>query len=183
MKALVVYESMFGNTEAVARAVRDGLAEQLEVELRAVADAEAPVTGLVDLIVVGGPTHAFSMSRPSTRSDALGKGATHGQQDLGLREWLGRLRRGPHSELVAAFDTRVQKVRRLPGSAARKASKTARDLGYSPAGTESFYVEDVPGPLLPGELDRARAWGRRLADEMAQRSHGRPVVEPRHPSS
>lgn len=175
MKALVVYESMFGNTEAVARAIADGLATQMDVDLQEVTQAPQQITDLVDLIVVGGPTHAFSLSRPSTRAQALDQGATRGEQNLGLREWLAQLRKGPHSELVAAFDTRVEKVRRLPGSAAKKAAKVAHDLGYAPAGKESFYVADSPGPLMPGELDRAKAWGEQLATEMAARAHGRPV--------
>ena len=175
MKALVVYESMFGNTEEVARAVADGLRTKMDVDLREVTQAPQQITQLVDLIVVGGPTHAFSLSRPSTRAQALEQGATHGSGKLGLREWLAHLRRGPHSELVAAFDTRVEKVRRLPGSAAKKAAKVAHDLGYAPAGRESFYVTATPGPLLPGELKRATAWGEELASEMAARAHGRHV--------
>ena len=175
MRALVVYESMFGNTEAVARAIADGLRGEMDVDLREVSRAPAPVTDLVDLIVVGGPTHAFSMTRPSTRAQALIQGATHGKQDIGLREWLNHLRSGPHSELVAAFDTRVDKARWLPGSAAKKAAKVAHDLGYTPAGRQSYYVADTSGPLMPGELDRAEAWGRELATAMAARARGRHV--------
>jgi len=176
MKALVVYESMFGNTEAVARAVSEGVGETLDVSLHEVSTAPAPITDLVDLVVVGGPTHAFSLSRPSTRADAIEKGATHGEADTGLREWIGQLRKGPHSECVAAFDTRADKVRRLPGSAARKAAKLLRVDGYTSVGTESFYVSDTAGPLLPGETERAVAWGRRLGEDMVARAHGRPVV-------
>jgi flavodoxin len=174
MRALVVYESMFGNTEAVARAVADGIGASMDVELHEVSTAPA-ITGLVDLVVVGGPTHAFSLSRPSTRADAIDKGATHGGTNVGLREWIGHLRRAPHSEYVAAFDTRVDRVRRLPGSAARKAVKLLRNDGYTSVGSESFYVSDVSGPLLPGEIERAAAWGSRLGEDMRARSHGRPA--------
>src|SRR3954465_4077978 len=130
MKALIVYESMFGNTEKVARAVAAGLADGMEVEVDEVSAAPAQVTDLVDLIVVGGPTHAFSLSRPSTRADAHERGATQGEVDGGLREWLGRLSGRPHSELVAAFDTRAERVRRLPGSAAHTAARLARHHGF-----------------------------------------------------
>ena len=173
MKALVVYESMFGNTEAVARAIADGIRGVMDVELHEVAEAPAPVTDPVDLIVVGGPTHAFSMTRPSTRAQALSQGATHGEEAIGLREWLHRLEGGRHSELVAAFDTRVDKARRLPGSAAKSAAKVAHRLGYAPAGRRSFYVTDTSGPLLPGELERAEAWGRKLATAMTVRAPDR----------
>jgi len=167
MKALMVYESMFGNTGKVAGAVAAGLAETMEVEVHEVSTAPAHVAEPVDLVVVGGPTHAFSLSRPSTRADAIAKGATQGSSDVGIREWLARLERRPHPKLMAAFDTRSERVRRLPGSAAHKAAKLARHHGFRVAGVESFYVSDIAGPLLPDELERATAWGRQLAAELS----------------
>ncbi|HET6626429.1 MAG TPA: hypothetical protein VFG63_08560 [Nocardioidaceae bacterium] len=175
-KALVVYESMFGNTEQVARAVGDGLAEHLDVEVLEVGQAPAPILDLLDLVVVGGPTHAFSMSRPGTREDARRQGATQGDAAIGIREWLTRLHAGPHSELVATFDTRVEKVRHLPGSAARAAGKVVKRLDYTPAvKAESFYVVDVDGPLVLGEVARARSWGEQLGAEVLRRAH-QPIV-------
>lgn len=94
MRALVVYESMFGNTESVARAVATALGRWMGVALQDVSQAPGPADAAVDLVVVGGPTHAFSLSRGSTRADAISQGATHGKQDVGLREWLARLHRG-----------------------------------------------------------------------------------------
>jgi hypothetical protein len=68
----------------------------------------------------------------------------------------------------AAFDTRVDMVRRLPGSAAKAAAKVARKRGYqSITRPESFYVQDVPGPLLDGEVQRAEVWGTQLAESLA----------------
>ena len=163
MRALVVYESLFGNTEQVALAITSGLSEHLDVELLEVTDAPQVITEALNLIVIGGPTHAFSMTRPSTREDAFRQGASHGSTAVGLREWLEQLGKGSHSSLVATFDTRVSKVRHLPGSAAKGAAKLVHKLGYSSAAqAESFYVEDVTRPLLEGELDRAHAWGEML---------------------
>src|SRR5512141_1249355 len=148
MKALVVYESMFGNTKRVAQAVAHELGQQMTVEVHDVSDAPTRINDLVDLIVIGGPTHAFSLSRPNTRSDAVLRGAVAGSADYGLREWLEQLPTGPHSESIATFDTRVDKVRHLPGSAAKKADRIARAHGYPGAlARESFYVADVDGPL------------------------------------
>lgn len=176
MKALVVYESLFGNTEQVAQAITLGLSKHGEVELLEVTDAPAVITETFDLFVLGGPTHAFSMTRPSTREDAFRQGATQGSTSVGLREWLEHLRKGPHSELVATFDTRVAKVRHLPGSAAKGAAKVALRLGYDAAApAESFYVEDVRGPLLEGEPTRAQAWGARLGAQAAVRGVERGV--------
>lgn len=164
MKALIVYESMFGDTEQVARAVADGLSTRMAVELVAASQAPAPLDELVDLVVVGGPTHAFSMPRQNTREDAVRQGAEGVDTATGIREWIDHLHRGPHSEKVATFDTRIGKVRHLPGSAAKSAAKGMRRQGYATVlKPESFWVEDVAGPLVEGELERARAWGEELA--------------------
>lgn len=174
MKALVVFESLFGNTEQVARAVATGLSRHMQVELREVSEAPRAINDFLDLLVVGGPTHAFTMTRPNTREDAIRQGASRGSREIGIREWLANLHSGPHSELVATFDTKVEKVRHLPGSAAKGAAKVARKRGYPSAGrAESFYVADVSGPLLEGELDRAQAWGERLGKEAAARAVGK----------
>jgi hypothetical protein len=163
MKALVIYESMFGNTEQVARAIASGLEPLLEVQVVDIAHAPAEPPDDVAMVVAGGPTHAFSMSRPNTRAEAERKGAPN-SGGAGLREWLDALPSGYHAQQIATFDTRVAKVRHLPGSAAKRAAKSARRHGFNAlAPAESFYVEDLEGPLVAGELDRASAWGERLA--------------------
>ncbi|WP_110182906.1 flavodoxin family protein [Nocardioides solisilvae] len=168
MSTLVVHESMWCNTRAVAEAVAEGLRERVgDVEVLDVARAPSPLPHGVDLLVAGGPTHAFSMSRASTRRDAVTKGAEPGHEARGLREWLDAL--PSHDRLaVATFDTRVAKVRRFPGSAAKAAAKEVRrhHLGRL-VDVESFWVDDMAGPLLEGELDRARAWGASLAEHLA----------------
>lgn len=160
MTTLVVHESMFGNTRAVATAIAAALpAPVVTVE---VSDAPATLPSHVDLLIVGGPTHAFSMSRSSTRHDAVAQGASHVDGAIGIREWLAALTPAPHVR-VATFDTRVTKVRKLPGSAARSASRVVakRGLGHVVA-VESFYVDGVEGPLLDGEVERAAGWARSL---------------------
>ena len=173
-KALVVYESMWGNTEKVARAVAEGLASALQVEVYEVTDAPGSPTQDVDLLVVGGPTHAFSMTRASTRQDARSQGADHGGE-TGLREWLDGLPSGEPAQHVATFDTRVEKMRHLPGSAAKSAARVVHRHGYQRAdASESFYVTGVDGPLVDGELERASAWGRRIAAGVQDRAPVRP---------
>jgi hypothetical protein len=160
MSALVVVESMWGNTRAVGDAVGRGLGEDAAVV--DVTDAPSTLPQDVDLLVVGGPTHAFSMSRSKTRHDAVERGAHENPEDAGIREWLAQL--APSGSVdVATFDTRVEKVRRLPGSAAKAAAKEIRrhHLGHLVA-TESFYVDDMQGPLRDGELERAEMWGAQL---------------------
>jgi len=163
MRGLVVYESLFGNTARIAQAVVDGLKERLDVELHSVAEGKLPEGA--DLLVIGGPTHAFSMSRVTTRQDAVNQGAK-ADPTIGLREWLEELPEG-NGTPFAAFDTRVDMVRRLPGSAAKAAAKMARKRGYqSLTRPESFYVQDTPGPLLDGEAQRAEVWGLQLAESL-----------------
>jgi hypothetical protein len=160
MKALVVYESMWGNTRQVANAIAEGLGGVPATEVGTV---DADELKDLDLLVVGGPTHAFSMSRASTRRDAAQKGATGGHDDLGIREWLDALP-SDLTAAVATFDTRATKVRHLPGSAARSAAKEIkRHHGGRVVDQESFYVLDMEGPLMEGELDRARSWAASLA--------------------
>ena len=160
MKALVVYESMFGNTETIARAIADGLAGTCEVTLADV--RAAPSAEGADLLVAGAPTHAFGLSRPSSREQAERSGAVRaGAVETGLREYLAAA--PPLTGLAAAaFDTRVDKP--ITGSAARKAHRLLRRLGCRllvPPG--SFRVGGTTGPLLAGEADRARRWATVLA--------------------
>jgi hypothetical protein len=170
MKALVVYESMFGNTQKIAEAVAAGLRRHLEVQLLPVGRAAAPLVEAVDLVVVGGPTHAFSMTREGTREDAVRQGAVAPDVSTGIREWIDRLGTGPRTQELATFDTRVAKVRHLPGSAAKAAARHLHKRGYRPVvKPESFLVQDTSGPLLPGEVERARQWGEQLAVTLVQR--------------
>ena len=164
MRALVVYESMFGCTRDVARAVAEGLAAEAQVEVVEVGLAPAEVPPDVELVVVGGPTHAFSMSRPGTREDAArqGGGAVVSGR-IGIREWLDGIAHLPPGVVAATFDTRVSRPR-VPGSAARAAHRHLRRLGArTPVSPETFWVAGTRGPLVPDEPERARAWGRDLA--------------------
>lgn len=165
MRALVVYESMYGNTQAIAAAIAAGLTESgFEVSTSEVGEAPTDL-GQLDLVVAGGPTHAFSMSRVSTREDAATKGDNPViSQGIGLREWIEALEPLASADevAVATFDTRVRHPR-VPGSAARAARKHLRQHGFravDPATT--FWVDGMEGPLLDGEEDRARSWGRDL---------------------
>jgi hypothetical protein len=146
----------------VARAIADGIRETSDVEVAEITANTPPPDGDISLVVAGGPTHVFSMSRTRTREDAVKNGAHPASAAFGLREWMASLPSGSHKEALATFDTRVNKARAMTGSAARGAAKVARRHGYDAVRTESFFVADMNGPLLEGELDRARAWGQQL---------------------
>ena len=157
-----MYESMFGNTEAIAHAIAEGLSSQLSVELVEVSAAPTTLSD-VDLLVAGGPTHAFGLSRRSTRESAREQ-APNGlvSPGNGLREWLDTVHDDAGTTLIATFDTRVNRPR-VPGSAARAASRRLRRTGFRRTdGPKSFYVTGMIGPLVEGETERARRWGAQL---------------------
>ena len=161
MRAIIVYESIWGNTQDVARAIAGALEPTMDVELIDAQDAPHNVDGY-DLIIVGGPTHAFSMSRPATREAALNQNCPSPVRSRGIREWIHELRSASSLAPVATFDTRADSPR-LPGSAARAARHELRLLGFAAeARPISFYVHGYDGPLLEGELARAAAWAQGL---------------------
>ncbi|MFI1460526.1 flavodoxin family protein [Nocardia carnea] len=172
MRARVVYESVFGNTEAAAVAIARGLREFAEVESVDVAHPRPASHSPVDLLVVGGPTHAFGMSRPRTRQEAAerfgGPDVTGGT--VGIREWLEAEPRASSGARAAVFGTKMQRPGRLPGSAARGIGKRLRRAGYELVRSPiDFYVVGLTGPLAPGEFDRARSWAAHLASQEADR--------------
>lgn len=170
MRAVVIYESMFGNTRSVAEAIASGLSTQgVEVEASEVSSTSSRIDPEVDLLVVGAPTHTFTLSRAETRASAADQ-ATSAlvSPGIGLREWLDQLTPA-EPIVVASFDTHADK--KVPGSAARAAQRRLRRAGYrSLVAAESFYVTGMQGPLVDGELDRARAWGVTLARSLPRTS-------------
>lgn len=167
MKTLVIYESMFGNTQKIARAIASGLSEASEVEIIDVSDAPPTLPAGTDLLIVGGPTHAFSMSRSSTRQDAADRGGAYTDVPEGIREWLAHQDGG--GTRFIAFDTRVD-MPLVPGAASRAASRSANKHGFHVLPPQSFVVEGYTGPLRNGELERAAEWGRHTAENEAARA-------------
>lgn len=168
-RALVVYESIFGNTRKIAEAIAAGLEPGYEVTL--VEAAANPSPEGASLIVVGGPIHAFGMTRPSTRENAEREAEKLGLKDVharpGVREWLEHLQPAASQVDAVAFDTAVKVGWFVIGSAARGEASLLASKGYSMAGRpQHFFVKDMDGPLMPGELERARAWGQGVAELM-----------------
>ena len=176
MRALVVVESIFGNTREVADAVARGVCPTIDTDVRDVSHAPVHLPPDVGLLIVGGPTHAFGMTRASTRSDARsGAAASNPVVNLGIREWLTGLDKPDEGTLAATFDTRISRPR-LRGSAARAAHKWLRQARFElVARPASFWVEGTEGPLVAGEAERAQAWGVELARTAMARHRGGPV--------
>ena len=167
MKALVVYESMFGSTKTIAETIGASLSQHGTVRVVEVGTlmSEAGgdvVTHDVDLLCVGGPTHTFGMSRSGTRAEALRKHGTVISTDGGVREWLDNVRL-PSEISAAAFDTRVGTMRLAGGAAAKGIDKWLQRLGATMvAPPTSFLVKGMTGGLLDGQVEKARELGHKL---------------------
>jgi len=166
MKALVVYESMYGNTLQIAEAISEGLSDTMHVDIFEVGAAPEDPSGF-DLIAVGGPTHQFGLSREGSRRQAADDaGERLVSTGIGIREWIGCLSKVMAGAAVT-FDTSIR-TPNLPGSAARGAAKRLKRLGYRMLlRGEIFLVEGTTGPITDGELDRARRWGEQAAAAVA----------------
>ncbi|MGH2717026.1 MAG: flavodoxin family protein [Actinomycetota bacterium] len=166
MRALIIVESVFGNTKRIGAAIAAGMAP---VVVSDVVGVDAPIDlADVDLVIVGGPTYDHGLSGPFSRKAAKGQAGIHPVNlSVGLREFLDSVGDGG-GRAAAAFDTRFSKPKWLTGSAATQASRRLRRIGFSVVSEpKSFFVEAMRGPLAEGELDRARAWGERLAAQVA----------------
>lgn len=162
MNSLVVYDSIFGNTEKIARAIGTRLEALGQVRVLKAADASRPDIENGDLLVVGGPTHRHGVS-----------------QDM--QEFLDRTGRGTlRGVSAAAFDTRYTGTRWITGSAAVKIARVLKKGGAQLAAEpESFFIEkDVPPKgqkrrhdlehLQSGEEARARSWAQTISSVLAR---------------
>jgi len=146
MKILVVYDSLYGNTKAVAQAIAEAIPG--EVEVVHVGEANASQVAAYQLLVVGAPTHG---AKPSPKT----------------REFLDQIQPSALEGInVAGFDTRMtNKLILLFGTAAPKIAKVLKQKGGTLVGSaEGFYVTGGEGPLKDGELERAAAWAKGLVE-------------------
>jgi hypothetical protein len=168
MRALVVYESMYGNTHVVASHIADGLRAAHDVIVVPVGEATGELLAWADLVIVGGPTHLHRLSTAASRrraAQAAADRATGLELDPdavgpGLREWFDII--PPGHVLAAAFDTRINASPAFTGRASRDIRKLLKRHGYHViAAPESFLVTSR-SVLLGGEPGRARRWGASL---------------------
>jgi flavodoxin len=173
MKALVVYESLYGNTASIGEAIATSLRTHgLDVGSGPISKIPPGETAEADLLIVGGPTHAHGMSRASTRKvGAEDKKNTFAEPTVapGLREWLASLPEGV-GRYAAAFDTRIHKPPLLTGSAARGIERRLAGQGFFMiAEPESFFVTGE-NRLEDGETEHAATWAGSLAEQRTRRS-------------
>lgn len=148
MNALVVYDSSFGNTEILAKAIGDAIGGGARV-LRTSEVGPSDWQGL-DLLVVGSPTQG-------------------GRPFPSIAKLLTELSPGNLRETsVAAFDTRfaanesglgLRVLMRMVGYAAPRIAKMLQaNGGQLVVAPEGFIVQGKEGPLKRGELERAATW-------------------------
>ena len=153
MKALIVYDSVFGNTEKIANAIGDSLGIEENAEVLKISDIKLEKLQEIDLLIIGSPTRAFKPTKAIV--DFLIKIPINGLKGVN----------------VAAFDTRVNTddvnsrmlngLVKIFGYAAKPiADKLQKKGGNLIVPPEGFYVKDSEGPLKDGELERAADWAK-----------------------
>ena len=144
MKILIIYDSVFGNTEQIAQAIGNALGSQEDVEILRVSNVKPEqLTGL-KLLIVGSPTHG---GRPTSA----------------IRDFLNKVSESVIRGInVAAFDTRfsTRLVRIFGYAAGRIADRLKRNGGTLIVSPEGFFVKGKEGPLKEGELERAASWAK-----------------------
>ena len=144
MKALVIYDSMYGNTEKIAGAIGGAIAG--EVKVLRVAEVTLPELEAIDLLIIGSPTQGGRPTKP-------------------IQEFINKLPETIKGIKVAAFDTRLST--RLVGIFGYAAGKIAGILkgkgGTLIAPPEAFYVKGNPPSLKDGELERAANWAKGIS--------------------
>jgi hypothetical protein len=169
MRALVVYESMYGNTRVIAGGIADGLRATHEVTLVPVAGATGDLVAGADLLVVGGPTHMHGLSSARTRRMAAQAAATRDSglsldpdaTGPGVHDLLKGIGRG-HA-LAAAFDTRLHTIpAAFSGRASPGIGRLLKRHGYRVIAAPESFLVTPQNTLLDGEDSRARRWGAAL---------------------
>jgi len=170
VRALVVYESMYGNTHAVATDIASGLSAAHEVTLVPVNRASRVLVAGTDLIVAGAPTHRHGMptivsrrvSAETAREPDSGLTMDPDADGPGLRAWLEGL--NAEGVLAAAFDTRLSGMPALTGRASRPIARLLTRRGCRVLLAPESFLVSGQNVLLEGEAMRACSWGAQVGE-------------------
>jgi flavodoxin I len=150
MKVVVIYDSVYGNTEKVASAIAGELVVLGSVDTLPVGQMSLEKLQGAGLLVVGSPTQAF---RPT----------------VAMKNFLDGIPAAALKDISAAvFDTRIpMKILKLAGYADKHIGIALRKKGANLiAASEGFIVKGKEGPLAEGEIERARNWARQIVDTL-----------------
>jgi len=145
VKVLIVYDSVYGNTEQIARAIGGAITLPNEVKIVRAGEANPSELGTLDLLVIGSPTQGGRPTSP-------------------VRGFLDKIPSTVIKDVkVAAFDTRIpSKWAGIFGYAAGRIAKTLKGKCGDLVASEGFFVKGTEGPLKEGELERAAAWAKEI---------------------
>lgn len=156
MKALVVYDTKFGNTEQIAQAIGTELASKGEVAVVNVAGVRPEQLAGVNLLLVGSPTWGSRPTPAITRwLKGLPSNCLKGVQVAGFDT------RGDMSQVTSRFVTALVGI--LGFAAAPISARLEKKGGTVAIDPEGFVVVDREGPLKEGELERATEWTQKIA--------------------
>jgi flavodoxin len=144
MNILIVYSSVYGNTEQIAKAIANSLNPLGNVKLVRADQANPSELESIEILIVGSPTQA---GRPTTA----------------IKEFLSKIPAGALKNIgVAVFDTRMDIFfTKLFGYAAPRIAESLKEKdGHLVLQPEGFIVKGKEGPLKPGELERAASWAK-----------------------
>jgi flavodoxin len=156
MKSMVIYDSLYGNTEKIAQTITNVLSTQAEVVIQRVGEVKMEQLHGVDLLIIGSPTQKFRAT--TAIKDFLIKIPTKGLKGI----------------KIAVFDTRLTQsnidgtpvlpyfVKMFGYAAEPIATGLKKKGGELIVPPEGFYVEGTEGPLQTGELERAAEWAKKL---------------------
>jgi Flavodoxin len=173
MRAIVIYESIYGNTHAIAEAIAAGFGDGADTVVIPAVRAQPELLDVADLVVAGGPTHIHGMSSWRTRKGAVETARKPGSGLVidadadapGLREWLDGLAQA--GGRAAAFDTRLDGPAAFTGRASKTVARHLARHGFTMVAPPESFLVSKANQLLPGEADRATEWGRQLARTLA----------------
>lgn len=142
MKTLIVYDSVYGNTEKIANSIGNTIGG----DTRIIRTGDVNISELesIDLLIIGSPTYGGSPTPP-------------------VQDFLSRISESSlKNTSIAAFDTRLSgKFFKIFGNAANKIDKSLKSKGgISIMPPEGFFVKGTKGSLVEGEEERAAVWAR-----------------------
>ncbi len=144
VKVLIIYDSVYGNTEKIAWAIAGAITSFGEVKVLRAGEVNPLELGAIDLLIVGSPTQG-------------------GKPTPVIQEFLSKIPANALKNInVASFDTRVKMfVAKLFGYAAGRIADILKGKGGNLAAQpEGFIVKGNEGPLKEGELERAAGWAK-----------------------
>lgn len=152
VKALVVYESKYGNTKRAAETIVEGMKEAGEVEasIKELKGVNLEKVADYDVILVGSPNHFGGPTRGIKGFiDKLGKLRLKGKMFAVFDTYMGK-----------DFEKAVKKMEKRIGEKAPELKKIASGL--------SIRVQGIKGPIVENELSKCKEFGKSIIAQLKE---------------